>query len=105
MDDSKAGPSGIEKRKLVCKDPKNLTNDELLKILEESSDDEKYFSDDGDHFELDESSSDGTDDSDDEAGAVLSTTQGQPQVPVITNLAAAANPAVGATPAATIAAN
>lgn len=33
----------------------------------------------------------------------MSTTQGQPQVPVVTNLAAAANPAVGATLAATTA--
>lgn len=72
MDDSQAGPSGIKKRKLVCKDPKKLTNDELSKFLEETSDDEKYFSNDGDNFDLeDELSSDETDDSDDEEGRII----------------------------------
>ena len=54
MGDSEAGPSGIKKRKLICINPKKLSDDELLQILEESSEDEKYFSDSDDHFKPDE---------------------------------------------------
>ncbi|CAG9829218.1 unnamed protein product [Diabrotica balteata] len=94
------GRQALKKRQLVWK---NLTDKELLQLLEKSSDNETYFSDDDNNFELDDESSndeldsDGVDDGDNESGAVLSTTQGQHQVHIVTDLAQAANPAVGTT--------
>lgn len=45
MDSDGAGPSNIKKRKLTFKNPKKLTEDELLAALEASSDEFDEYDD------------------------------------------------------------
>ncbi|KAJ8927080.1 hypothetical protein NQ314_020495 [Rhamnusium bicolor] len=84
MDNSGAGPSDAKRNvhKVIFKDPKKLANDELLAILEASSDDE-MFSDSDDNFVPDDESDDIMDMDDDDRATVLPIVQqAQTQVPI-----------------------
>lgn len=70
MDDAVAGPSGVKKRKVTTYSSKKLSDSELLRILEDSSDEETYSDDDFDLFVPDESD-ENTDTDDNDQGRRL----------------------------------